>query len=385
MKVDRSALRADVEALAGMGRGSASAGEREAAAWIAGRLRERGVGDVRVEAFRGRRTFAWSHLAHAVAGLVAARLGGGRGAALAAGALLSLELEASGRASWLARFLGRSEGANVVARVPARGERRRTAVLVVHHDAARTGWTWRLLARLPVRPRRVEPFEAAFAAGLALVAAGCAARKPGAQRAGALPLAVAAAAQTDIARSAVVPGASDNASGVAALLALAEALAAAPLEHVEVLGVSTGCEESGMDGMRAFLRGHGAELDPGATVVVGLDTLGGEEPIVCAAEGAVLTHRYREQDLALVDEGASRAGLDPPARWRIGGWTDPVLARFAGLPAVCLLSAGPRGLQNYHLPTDIPDGVDWDCVERCVRLAAGTLEAFAAQGQRVAK
>ena len=140
-----------------------------------------------------------------------------------------------------------------------------------------------------------------------------------------------------------------------------------------------------MDGMRAFLRSQGAELDPGASFVIGLDTLGGEEPVLCAEEGAVLTHRYREEDLALVGEGASRAGLVPPARWRIGGWTDPILARFAGLPAVCLLSAGPRGLQNYHLPTDTPDRVDWNCVEQCLDLAAGTLEAVAARGQRVAK
>ena len=42
-------LRADVEALAGMTRDSAGAGERASAEWAAGRLRELGAEDVRVE------------------------------------------------------------------------------------------------------------------------------------------------------------------------------------------------------------------------------------------------------------------------------------------------------------------------------------------------
>lgn len=161
------------------------------------------------------------------------------------------------------------------------------------------------------------------------------------------------------------------------MLALARALAAEPLAHVEVLVVSTGCEESGMAGMRAFLREYGTELWPGLTFVLGLDTLGAGTPIACAVEGPILGHRYRREDLALLDEGARRAGLPEPERWRIGGWTDPILARFARLPAASLLSMGPAGIPAYHLPQDVPGNVDWACVERCLALAAGTVDAFA--------
>ncbi|MCV4860913.1 hypothetical protein OFB63_33195, partial [Escherichia coli] len=80
-------LRRDVEALASMVRGSAGAGERASAEWIAGRLRADGVADVRVEPFRGRRTYAWTHLAHVAAALLAARR---RSWLLAAATLLSL-------------------------------------------------------------------------------------------------------------------------------------------------------------------------------------------------------------------------------------------------------------------------------------------------------
>jgi Peptidase family M28 len=367
-----ASLRADVEALASMTRDSAGPGERAAAGWIAGRLREVGASDVRVEPFRYQGTYAWAHAAHVAAGLLAARL---RSRTLALAALASLELEASGRKQWLRRVLPAGEGANVVARIPSRGERRGTIVLAAHHDAARTGVTWHPRiqeagAQRKLRRRSIDGFMQPTALGFVLVALG-------ARRAGGVLLALSIAADLDIARSPTVPGASDNATGVAAVIALAERFAADPLDGLEVVLLSNGCEESGMGGMAAFLRAHGADLDPATTFVVGIDTLGAGTPIVCRGEGTILTHRYRDEDNDLADAGARRAGLDPPERWRIGGWTDAILARFAGLPAVSLLSMGPGYLPHYHRLDDLPEHVDWDCAERCVAIAGGIVVEYA--------
>ena len=75
--------------------------------------------------------------------------------------------------------------------------------------------------------------------------------------------------------------------------------------------------------------------------------------------------------MALVGHAAAAAGLEPPQLWRIGGWTDPILAVFAGIPAVSLLSIGPKGVfTNYHRPTDVPENVDWPSVGACVHIAA---------------
>jgi len=190
------------------------------------------------------------------------------------------------------------------------------------------------------------------------------------------------AADLDVARSPTVPGASDNATGVAAVLTLAAELAADPPRHLETLVLATGCEESGMGGMRAFLDRHGADLrgeGAGRVLFLSLDTLGAGTPILAAEEGTLATHRYRPEDLALADAGAARAGEpSPPARWRIGGWTDPVVARHHGFAALSLLSMGPGFLPEYHRPTDTPDRVDFACVERCVRIVRGTVAAFAA-------
>ena len=81
-------LKADLEALAGIERGSASEGEQTAARWAAGRLTECGASGVGIEHYLGRTTNSWSFAGHSVVGLLAQTLGGIGGALLALGALV---------------------------------------------------------------------------------------------------------------------------------------------------------------------------------------------------------------------------------------------------------------------------------------------------------
>ena len=351
----------DIRALAGMVRDSADAGERAAAAWVHARLLEAGVEDVAREPYRWPRTYVWSHLAHALCGLSRRRW-------VRLLAAISYELEVSGRLQWSQRLMPQGNGVNVVARIPAAGVVERTFVLVAHLDAQRSGVVWdpRLVeagAGQRLAKRAMTPAAAAGAAAIAL---------------GFRPLvALNVAALLDTATRATVPGANDNASGVAALLELGRRLAAEPLPGTEVLLVFPGSEESGMGGMRRFLADH--PLDPARSFVMGLDTVGSGRPILAAAEGGVLPHRYRDADLALVERGAERAGVEAPERWRIAAWTDPVLARFAGVPAASMLSVGEHGTYtHYHRMDDLPEHVDVACVECSVAIAEGTARAFAA-------
>ncbi len=394
---DAEALRADVESLCSITRGSAGPGERAAASWARDRLAALGVSEPAVEPFRGRATNSWSFAAHSLAGLAALRLGGGRGAALALGSLASLERDASGAWPWRRRPFGPLGGANAVARIPARGKAHATAVLVAHIDAARTGLAWHPRvtqngAARHLRTHHVEPVMGLQGAALAAAAAYALLLSLRADRTsgprtvtrvrralGGFALAINAAAlalNLDIARSPVVPGANDNATGVAAVLDVARALAADPLENVDVLIALVGCEESGMGGMSAFLGSRAETLTSRSTLVLSLDTLGSGTPLVAAAEGAIRTHHYREQDLALADEGAALAGEPAPQRWRIGAWTDPLIALRAGLPSISMLSIGPGYYPHYHHPSDLPEHVDWDCVASCARIAHGTLRAL---------
>jgi len=369
--VNLERIRADVEALAAMTRDSAGAGERASADWLAQRLRDAGA-RVEIQPYRGAPTYAHHNALLAGAALAASFARAPIRAATALAALATWELDASGRSRPLRRLLPRGEGANVIARVPANGRAHRTLVVVAHHDAARTGvmWSPRMTqagAKRHLRRRRADPFAAPVAAALVATALGF--------RPARAVLALTLALQLDVARGPTVPGASDNATGVAAALELARA---APLRGVDLVVVLPGCEESGMEGFAAAL--PNLALDPQTTLVLGLDTLGAGTPIVLSGEGAMLEHRYRAADLRVADEGAAIAGEPPPQRWRIGGWTDPLLALHAGLPALSLLSMGPGYFPHYHHPTDTPANVDWASVGRCARIARGIARACERRG-----
>ena len=357
----RAAIERDIAALAGMQRGSASRGERDAAAWVVRRLEELGVEEVAIEPYRWPRTYAWTHLLHALAAFGPRRL--------SMAAAVSYELECSGRLQWLPRLLPKGVGVNVVARIPPRGGGKvdRTVVLVAHLDTQRAGFMWSpsivesgRAARIRRRAMSPAPLPLLVALALRL-----------------RPLAlVAIAGLLDTARRGPVPGANDNASGVAAVLAAAQRLVEEPLDATEVLLVFPGGEEAGMGGMRAFLADH--PLDPASSFVLGLDTVASGEPVVVRAEGALLGG-YAARDLDVVDAGARRVGEAPPPRWRIAGWTDPILARHRRVPTASVLSVDPTTgfYTRYHRPDDLPEFVDAGCVARCARIAEGVAREVA--------
>ena len=369
-----------------MVRSSAGPGEQEAARWAAARHEECGAAGVGLERYTGRTTNSWSFAGHSVVALAGQLAGGIGGALVALASLVSLERDASGRVPWRRRLAGGSEGASAFGRVPASGQRRGAVVIVAHIDAAKTGLAWnprvtQLGARRNLARRAMDPvmgLQAAAIAGSALAALlprGSTLRRLVAFPAAALHL-VAIALNIDIARSPVVPGANDNASGVAAALALASAFAADPPENVDLEIALVGSEEVGMCGFHAWLERRQAALDPATTLVLGLDTVGSGTPILAATEGAVATHRYRQDALELVDEGARLAGEPEPPRWRIGAWTDPLLALLRGYPAASILSIGPGYYPHYHHPSDLPEHVDYGSVAACARIAAGAVEAW---------
>ena len=364
LRLDFDRIRADVEALAGMERGSAAA-EKPQVEWIQSRLRDAGSHEVATESFRFQRRLIWRYGAHAVAGVGAAVAGGPAGAVLATATLASLELEVSGRSSWSARMLPTAEGRNVVARIPAAGQPDRTIVFIAHHDAQRAGLLWRL-------PRTRAPFVLGGQLVLLAIAAGCAIGSRVMRTAGAALLGVLAGLGIEQARSPVVPGANDNASGVASLVALMAAFARDPLEQTDVIAVFSDCEETGLGGAAAWIDAHRAELDPATTLVVSLDTLGSGEPAVVSRDGA-LTAVYASETHDWADRGGLRAAVAPPRRADLVAPTDAIVARHAGLRALSLVSVADDGTlgPHYHQPTDTPANVDWESVEQCTRLAGG--------------
>jgi Zn-dependent M28 family amino/carboxypeptidase len=189
---------------------------------------------------------------------------------------------------------------------------------------------------------------------------------------GAVLLGAAVLLGLDVARRRVVPGANDNATGVAALIALIDAFARDPLERTDVVAVFSDCEEVGLGGASAWVKAHRGDLDRASTIVVSLDTLGSGEPAVVSRDGA-LTASYSRDMQAWADRGALRAAVDPPRRIDMVAPTDGSPAHHAGLHVLSLTSCAPDGTlgPHYHQLSDTPENVDYESVEQCTRLAAG--------------
>jgi Peptidase family M28 len=368
-------LREVVERLAPLRRNPGSEGEREAAEWIAQRLRAAGA-DARIEPEDVSSTFylpvgALSGLA--AAGGIASLLGARRPGALAGAAVVAALWEdlTGGSRRPVRRLLPRATIRNVVAEV-GDPEAPRTIVLVAHHDAARTSFIFdETLPRALVdhfpgvvdKLDRWPPLMALVVLGPALVAAGSLTGRNGMVATGTAMAAASAAVMADMGTNEVVPGANDNLTSVAVLVAIAEALRERPVPGVRVLLVSTGAEEANQEGMLAFARRHFASLPHETTTFLTLEMLGSGELVVVEGEGFLRMYDYPE---AFRDELAA-AGADAGVHLRRGLRTtyasDALIPRRAGYQGGMLCSVNEYLLpREYHKPTDTPDRLDWDCV-----------------------
>jgi hypothetical protein len=376
-------LREVVETLAVIDRPPCSPGERAAAEWLAQRIRAVAGVEVELEDEPSWGIFAPTVTGLGVLGMVAAALTlrGRRvlGALLAASTLAGIVDEAQNGPRLLRRLVRRRRTTvNLIARA---GEQDGAGTLVVlaHHDAPQTGILFdqtlqrRIYERAPQVIERFKTSAPQWWLGLAgplatLVAALRGRRAPA--RAGLLLGAVGSALVADVWRSPTVPGANDNLSGVAALVALAELLRDRPLPGLRVLLVSCGAEETLQDGVRAFLARHRHELEPGHTWFANLDTIGSPHLVSLEAEGPVWMESYKGPWLRdLLATCAKRIDVDLQRGFRARASTDSVIPSRAGYPIVTLVSMTDwRSLANYHLPSDVPANLDFDTVADATRL-----------------
>ena len=376
-KPDTQRLRELVETLASIHRPSASVGERRAAEWLVERLRELGA-EAEIEAEDAHGTYWWplgvASAAGAVAGLAA--LSGLRrlGAALAVSAAAAIADEVPPHPRRLRRFLRRRQMFNVVGQVgPAEAER--TVVLVAHHDAAHWGLLFHpAIPELADRVGFIErndtspPLLAPVIGGPAAVAAGALTGRRWLTWLGVVLSAGSAAAFADIGSRDAVPGANDNATGVAVLIAIARALAERPAENLRVLLVSTS-EEALCEGMQAFAERHFRHLSPRSTFFLCLDTLGSPQLLALRGEGMLRMREYPGEALELVDGLAEELEIDLFPNLRLRNATDGVVPLAAGYQCASLCSCTKlKQPANYHWPTDVPENVDYGTLADAVRL-----------------
>jgi len=384
-----------VETLAPLDRTPCSPGERQAAEWLAERMRDIDGVQVTLEDEPTWGTFPPTSTALGALGALAAllvlrgrRAAGGLLAAVAFAGILD---EAHNGPRLVRRLLRRRrQTVNVVACLQAGADEAAgaasspapaTLVVLAHHDAPQTGLLFdqtaqrRLYERAPQVLERFKTPLPQWWFGLSGPLLTVAAALTGRRRAalGALASGVAGTALVaDVWRSETVPGANDNLSGVAALVGLAHELRERPAPGLRVMLVSCGAEETLQDGIRAFVARHGDELSPERTWFVNLDTIGSPHLVMLDAEGPVRMEYYAGRWLSdLLSEHAARLGITLHEGYRARASTDSVIPSRAGYATATLVSMTDwRSPANYHLPSDIPENLDYGSVREATLLVA---------------
>ena len=359
----------EIEALVAFdGRAPGTDAERRAARHLEGRLRELGR-DAETEPTSIHPNFPVAHALHALIAIVGSVLSvrsPGPGAALVILAAVSTFGDLYGSFYLVRRLTGRRASQNVT----SREENGKPGVLILsaHYDAAHSGAVFK-------RPSRLGPFQLFFWS-IFLILACAIARLFGIDATGLtivqfVPTVVLIASTpllVDIALSPVVPGANDNASGVATVLRLAERYGGR-LEHFDVWVVFPGAEEALLLGMRDWVKRHKGELDRARTVFVNVDIAGSGTVRWMEKEGFVVPMRYHPELVRLCRE----IGEGKPLVSR--NVTDALMARAAGYPAITITARNARGhAANWHQMTDTPDRIDPDALERTYEFCSELVE-----------
>ncbi len=173
---------------------------------------------------------------------------------------------------------------------------------------------------------------------------------------------------------AVHPGADDNASGVAAMLAVARAMAEGPPPRRTVLFVAFGAEELGLLGSAHLVKHPPPSCGPDATqLMVNLDMVGRPQQGRVYVQGAGTAVGERER--------VERLAASPPAiplTLAFGGDgygpSDQTSFYARGVPVVFLFTGAHA---DYHRPSDTADKIDTHGLEAVARLAFRTARAAA--------
>ena len=363
------------------GRWPGTDAERRAAGHLEQRLQALGR-DADVEPTSVFPNYPVTHAIHALLGIVGSVVSVYQpvfGLAIVLFAAISAFGDLTGTVYLVRRLTGRRASQNVTS--TEGGDKPGIIVLSAHYDAARTGLVFsrRSVERGAVLGkllrRGLGPFEPFFWSLVVILV--CSLLRllgfdgttftviqfiPTVVLIASVPLLI------DIALSDVVPGANDNASGVATVLRLAERYGGR-LEHFDVWVVFPGAEEALLLGMREWMRAHKGELDRETTVFVNVDIAGNGTVRWITKEGLVTAMRYHPTLVQLCEDiGDGRGMVSRNA-------TDALAVRTAGFPAITITARNALDYApHWHQPTDTPDRIDPEALERTYDFCCALLE-----------
>jgi hypothetical protein len=372
----------EIEALVAFeGRWPGTDAERRAAGHLEERLRALGR-DADVEPTSIFPNYPITHAIHALLGIVGSVLSVYQpvvGAVLVLLATVSAFGDLSSTFYVVRRLTGRRASQNITSKEG--GDKPAVVILTAHYDAARTGTVFsrRSVERRATFGKLIRrgfgPFEPFFWS-LFLILACTILRLIGfegtiftvVQFIPTVVLIASVPLLVDIALSDVVPGANDNASGVATVLRLAERYGG-QLAHFDVWVVFPGAEEGLLVGMREWMGAHRRELDRERTVFLNIDIAGAGTVRWIEKEGLVTAMRYHPTLIDLCEEvGDGRGMVSRNA-------TDALVARSAGFPAITITSRNALDYApHWHQMTDTTDRIELEALDRTYAFCSALLE-----------
>jgi hypothetical protein len=161
-----------------------------------------------------------------------------------------------------------------------------------------------------------------------------------------------------------VPGANDNATGVAVLLSIAEKELKNKKENknnnLDYWFLSTGCEETGAGGSFAFNKKYAEELKTKPTNVIIMDGFGVGKIHYFSKEGLIKKLNY---DPALLDlcQEISVGDYSTSKPFISNAFTDGLPFAYNNIPTVSLVCTDFGFLNaHFHWHSDIPENINYD-------------------------
>lgn len=179
-----------------------------------------------------------------------------------------------------------------------------------------------------------------------------------------------------------VMGANDNLTGAVSSIAVLKYLEDNNIrfENTEVVAVTTGCEEAGLRGAKAYAKAHLDELNEVPTVFIGLDTLKDFEDMAIYSRDMTGTVQNDLRVCALMKKGAERAGLDLPYACVFLGSTDSARMSKFKIPAATLSAMNPGPPRYYHTRGDVFEELNQKTVEKCLDICLQSLFIYDEHG-----
>jgi hypothetical protein len=174
----------------------------------------------------------------------------------------------------------------------------------------------------------------------------------------------------------IVQGANDNLTGCVAAVAVAKYLSdnGIRLEHTEVRILTSGCEEAGLRGAKAYVRQH--PPDGIETAFIAFDCIREIDKMRIYNRDMTATVALDQKVCNVMQKGGQLAGLNLDFGWIYFGSTDAAAAQQGGYPSGSFVAMDFGPADFYHTRRDSIDNLDPYVIGHAIDLAIGSMLVF---------